>query len=98
MKIILGLAYLILSFCTLIMSRTTDYGPSLLSKIMCWVFTICAGILGGASLYYIISGISDEFYSSDESYSYPAKEYRLSIKTTTIDDQTDTTYVITKIK
>ena len=33
-----------------------------------------------------------------EQYSYPAKEYRLSIKTTTTDNQTDTTYVITKIK
>lgn len=29
---------------------------------------------------------------------YPASEYHLSIKTTTIDNQTDTTYVITKIK
>lgn len=94
MKILLGIIYLILSFCALIMSRTTDYGPSLISKIMCWVFTICAGILGGASLYYIIVGIN----ISDESYSYPAKEYRLSIKTTTMDSKTDTTYVITKIK
>lgn len=33
-----------------------------------------------------------------EQYSYPASEYHLSIKTTTMDNQTDTTYVITKIK
>lgn len=73
------------------MSHAIDYDKNLMSKIMCWFFAICAGILGGASLYYIIVGISGE------SYSYPASEYRLSIKTTTITN-TDTTYVITKIK
>lgn len=94
MKIFLGIIYLILSFCALIMSHAIDYDKNLMSKIMCWFFAICAGILGGASLYYIIVGISGESCS----YSYPASEYRLSIKTTTIDNQTDTTYVITKIR
>ena len=39
-----------------------------------------------------------QFEASDKPKQYPASEYRLSIKTTTIDNHTDTTYVITKIK
>lgn len=60
------------------------------NKVIVWSSIICAGFC------FIVA--MDIFGAFDTQKEYPASEYRMSIKTTTIDDKTDTTYVITEIR
>ena len=90
MKIFLGIIYLLLGFCSLIIAFSIDFDANLKHKIICCGLALCAGILWGLSFVCFATSVKD--------YSYPAKEYRLSIKTTTMDDKIDTTYVITEIR
>jgi hypothetical protein len=66
------------------------------SKIMAGVllFIGTAGLVVLAIIQFA-AGIVD-LINKPEQYSYPASEYRMSIKTTTMNNQTDTTYVITE--
>ncbi len=88
MEIFLGIVCVFSGFCSLLISFIPDYDKTLRSKVVNYGLVICAIILFGLSVLCFISPV--------KFYSYPAKEYRLSIKTTTIDNQTDTTYIITK--
>ncbi len=90
MEIFLGIVFLIFGICNMIMVYITyeDYEKNLKNKISTWCYVICAGLCFGIAF--------DYFVTYNEQKAFPAKEYRLSIKTTTIDNQTDTTYIITK--
>lgn len=90
MKIFCGILFLIFGICNLVMTYITiaDYEDNLKNKITVWVSTICAGFCFGIAL--------DDFGVINPQRAFPAKEYHISIKTTTIDNQTDTTYVITE--
>lgn len=97
MEIFLGIVFMLFGICNWIMVyiECGSYEDNLKNKIKTWSYTICAGICFGVALNYFMSHNTKKEYQPKE---YPASEYRLSIKTTTIDDKTDTTYVITKIK
>lgn len=90
MKIFLGIVFLLAGIFNIVTAIITDYNENLKNKIIIWASIILAGVCFGIAL--------DYFGAYNEQKEYPAKEYRMSIKTTTMDNQTDTTYVITKIK
>lgn len=90
MEIFFGILYLLVGICFIVFAMDLDCDASAKNKFKCFVYVIGAGLLWGLSLYY--------FSTNERDYSFPAKEYHLSIQTTTIDKQTDTTYVIRKIK
>lgn len=91
MRVILGIINLVAGFCCLSCAFSIRYGKSLKNNIIIWTMVILAGLNFGLAFVQFIR-------ASDKPKQYPASEYRLSIKTTTTDNQTDTTYVITKIK
>lgn len=88
MTIFLGILLLLAGFGFIAFTLDLDYGASIKNKFKCFIYIISAGMLWGLSLYC--------FLTNERDYSYPAKKYHLLIKTTTIDNQTDTTYVITE--
>lgn len=90
MKIFLGILFLLFCFGNLVTTFTTDYTKDVKNKVIVWISIICAG--------FCLVVAFDYFGAFDTQKEYPASEYRMSIKTITIDDKTDTTYVITKIK
>lgn len=97
MYILLGFLYLVLGVICMWVAIMIFDDDFLTSKIWRFVLFICAGI------FFILATIRfakeiTYFINTPEQYSYPASEYRISIKTTTMNDKTDTTYVITKIK
>lgn len=66
----------------------------MLSKIWKWLSVlITVGLFGTACVLFSLA-----FNDFDKPKQYQAKEYSLSIKTTTLNGKTDTTYVITKIR
>lgn len=89
MNIFNGILFLVFAVACMVNVFTVDYDRSLKSKIVVWVCAICAGINFGLAF--------EQFGVFDGSKQYPSSEYTLKLKTTTVDDQTDTTYVITKI-
>lgn len=97
MEIFSGILFVLFGICNWVMIYIAceNDEDNLKNKITTWIYVICAGICFGVALNYFISYNTQKEYKSKE---YPASEYRMSIKTTTIDDKTDTTYVITKIK
>ena len=91
MEIALGILSLVAGFGFIVFAVDLDYGASIKNKFICFVYIISAGLLWGLSFHC--------FTTYERDYSFSAKEYRLSIETTTVDNQiTDTTYVITKVK
>lgn len=91
MCVILGIINLVAGFCCLSCAFSIRYDKSLKNNIIIWFMVILAGLNFGLAFVQFIK-------ASNRPKQYPASEYHLSIKTTTIDNQTDTTYVITKIK
>lgn len=102
MNIILGFMYIMMAVACILIAYWMIDSNYLLSDI--WI-----AILGGISSIIVIIFLSlainqfsiaysDSDKSKQYSKEYPASEYRMSIKTTTMDNKTDTTYVITKIK
>ena len=85
--VILGIMNLVAAFCCTSCALTMRHDKSLKNNIIMWSMIILASLNFGIA-----------FVRFNRPKQYPASEYRLSIKTTTIDNQTDTTYVITKIK
>lgn len=90
MEIFLGILSLLAGFGFIVFAVDLDYGASIKNKFKYFVYIISTGMLWGLSLYC--------FLTNEKDYSFSAKEYHLSIQTTTIDNQTDTTYLIRKIK
>ena len=90
MRIFCGILFLLFCCCNLVITFTTDYTKDVKNKVIVWSSIICAGFC------FIVA--MDIFGAFDTQKEYPASEYRMSIKTTTIDDKTDTTYIITEIK
>lgn len=90
MKIFCGILFLLFCWGNLVITFTTDYTKDVKNKVIVWSSIICAGFCFIVALNF--------FGAFDARKEYPASEYRLSIKTTTMDDKTDTTYVITEIK
>lgn len=90
MKIFCGILFLLFCGGNLVITFTTDYTKDVKNKVIVWSSIICAGFCFTVAL--------DCFGAFDAQKEFPAFEYRMSIKTTTIDGKTDTTYVITKIK
>ena len=90
MTIFLGILLLSAGFGFIAFTLDLDYNASIKNKFKCFIYIISAGLLWGLSLYC--------FMTYERDYSFPAKEYHLLIKTTTMNDKTDTTYIITKIK
>lgn len=89
MHVILGLIYLGLAgLCIYFMFLIYNYKPSSYKSMIC-LMAIAASIGFGFALIQFIK-------ASNKPKQYSASEYHLSIKTITIDNQTDTTYVITK--
>lgn len=97
MHILLGFLYLALGVICMCVAITIFDDDLLISKIVRFVLFIGAGMFFILATIQGAKGIID-FINTPEQYSYPASEYRMSIKTTTMDDKTDTTYVITEIK
>ena len=91
MHVILGIINLVAGSCCLSCVFSIRYDKSLKNNIIIWTMVILAGLNFGLAFVQFIK-------ASNRPKQYPASEYHLSIKTTTIDNQTDTTYVITKIK
>jgi hypothetical protein len=91
MRMILGIINLVAGFCCLNCAFSIRYGKSLKNNIIIWTMVILGSLNFGLAFVQFIR-------HSNKPKQYPASEYHLSIKTTTIDNQTDTTYVITKIK
>lgn len=91
MHVILGLIYLGLAgLCIYFMFLIRNSKPSYYKSMGC-LMAIAASIGFGLSFSQFVKAIN-------ESTQHLILEFRVSIKTTTIDNQTDTTYVITKIK
>lgn len=90
MIIFLGILSLLAGFGFIVFAVDSYYDKSIESTFTRFIYIISTGILWGLSLYC--------FMTYERDYSFPAKEYHLSIQTTTIDNQTDTTYIIRKIK
>lgn len=90
MIIFLGILSLLAGFGFIVFAVDVDCDASIRNKFKYFIYIIIAGMLWGLSLYC--------FLTNERDYSFPAKEYHLSIQTTTIDNQTDTTYLIRKIK
>lgn len=67
---------------------STDYDKNLKNKIVTWVAPICAGICFGVALGY--------FGVWEAQKAFPAKEYTLQLEITTLNEQVDTTYIITR--
>jgi len=86
MKILLGILFFVFGFLSLVLTFSIDYDKDLKNKIIAWISTLCAGLCFGSALNY--------FGVFDAPKTYPAENYTISIKTTTIDNKTDTTYVI----
>lgn len=91
MHVILGIINLVAGFCCLSCAFSIRYGKSLKNNIIIWSMVILGSLNFGLAFVQFIR-------HSNKPKQYPASEYHLSIKTTTINNQTDTTYVITKIK
>lgn len=91
MHVILGIIYLGVSLVCWGVIFSIDERKSLRDKIMVQLLAIAASICLGLAF-------SQYIETDNRPKQYPVLEYHLSIKTTTIDNQTDTTYVITKIK
>ena len=90
MHVILGLIYLGLAgLCIYFIFLIRKYKPSGHKSMIC-LMAIAVSIGFGLGLIQFIKALN-------KPKQYSASEYHLSIKTTTIDNQTDTTYVITKI-
>lgn len=90
MEIFFGILFLLFCWGNLFITFTTDYTKDVKNKLIVWISIICAGLCFIVAL--------DCLWAFDTQKEYPASEYRLSIKTTTMDDKTDTTYVITEIR
>lgn len=91
MHVIIGIINLVVGFYCLSCAFSKRYDKSLKNNSIIWTMVILAGLnFGSAFVQFIIH--------SNKPKQYPASEYRLSIKTKTIDNQMDSTYVITKIK
>ena len=91
MKIFCGILFLLFCCCNLVITFNYRlYQRCEKNKVIVWSSIICAGFC------FIVA--MDIFGAFDTQKEFPASEYRMSIKTTTIDDKTDTTYVITEIK
>lgn len=90
MKIFCGILFLLAGVFNMATAFIMDYDKNLKNKIVIWASIILAGVCFGIAFNY--------FGAYNTQKEYPSKEYRMSIKTTTMDNQTDTTYVITKIK
>lgn len=91
MHVILGIINLVAAFCCLSCAFSIRYDKSLKNNIIIWSMVILGSLNFGLAFVQFIG-------HSNKPKQYPASEYRLSIKTTTINNQTDTIYVITKIK
>ena len=88
MTIFLGILSILAGFGFIAFAVDLDCNESIKNKFTRFIYIISAGLLWGLSLYC--------FMTYERDYSFPAKEYHLSIQTTTIDNQTDTTYLIKK--
>lgn len=97
MHILLGFLYLALGVLCMWVAIMIFDDDLRISKIGRFVSFIGAGMFFILATIRGAEGIID-LINTPEQYSYPASEYRMSIKTTTMDNQTDTIYVITKIK
>lgn len=90
MTIFLGILSLLAGFGFIAFAIDLDCSEIIKNQFIRFIYVISAGMLWGLSLYC--------FMTYERDYSFPASEYHLSIKTTTMNNQTDTTYVITEIK
>lgn len=89
MEIFLGIVFLFAGIFNMTTPFIMDYYKNLKNKIVIWASIILAGVCFGIAFNYFVA------YNVQKEY--PASEYTMSIKTTTMDNHTDTTYVITKI-
>lgn len=87
MKIFLGIIFLFAGVFNIATAIITDYDKNLKNKIIIWTSVICAGVCFGIAL---------DYFGAFAQKAFPASEYRLSIKITTMYNHTDTTYIITK--
>lgn len=92
MDIVNGIMFIIFAAVSFYLAFSIEYDKSLKNKICVWALVI-VGIFDLFSALTVFG-----VFSEPKAKEYPASEYHLSIKTTTIDNKTDTTYVITKIK
>ncbi len=92
MDIVNGIVPLILAAVCFYLIFTIEYKESLKNKICVWVLVI----VGIFDLFSALTAFG--VFSEPKAKEFPASEYRMSIKTTTMNNKTDTTYVITKIK
>lgn len=92
MDIVNGIAFIILAAVCFYLVFTIEYNKSLKNKICVWILVI----VGIFDLFraFTVFGV----FSKPKAKEYPASEYRMSIKTMTMDNKTDTIYVVTKIK
>ena len=88
MKIFLGILFLFFGVCNMILAFSTDYDKNLRNKVVTWVATICAGFCFGIAFDYV--GVFER------PKAFPAKEYTLKLKITTMEELVDTTYIITR--
>lgn len=98
MHILLGLIYIAFAAINSCIALMVYDAKSIWFKIMAGIllFIGTAGFIVLAIIQFAAGFV--DLINEAEQYSYPAKEYRLSIKTTTMDDKIDTTYVITEIR
>ena len=98
MHILLGFIYIAFAAINSCIALMVYDAKSIWSKIMAGIllFIGTAGFVVLAIIQFAAGFV--DLINEAEQYSYPAKEYRLSIKTTTMDDKIDTTYVITEIR
>lgn len=89
MEIFLGIVFLFAGIFNMTTPFIMNYDENLKNKIIIWASIILAGVCFGIAFNYFVA------YNVQKEY--PASEYTMSIKTTTMDNHTDTTYVITKI-
>lgn len=95
MEIFLGIVFLLAGIFNTATAIITDYNENenLKNGIIYWASIILAGVCFGIALDYFVSYNTQKEHQPKE---YPSKEYRLSIKISTVDEQKDTTYIITK--
>lgn len=93
MEIFLGIVFIFAGIFNMVTAIITDYNENLKNKIIIWASIILAGVCFGIASDYFVSYNTQKEHQPKE---YPSKEYRLSIKTSTVDEQKDTTYIIIK--
>lgn len=90
MDIVNGIMFIIFAAVSFYLVFAIEYNKSLKNKICVWILVI-VGIFDLFSALTVFG-----VFSEPKAKEYPASEYRMSIKTSTMDNQTDTTYVISK--